>query len=167
MVLKILMRTRNIVINRVILPGITFNWQTFSMGRKTQERLFKPSMVKKQLKLICYCLSSRHLRINEEGNPADDDKETRGEIIGHDVERHLPREDQLRRRFGIGIIRPCFKSQYGKSFMTIWDEKDDRMATPFFPARANVCRQKNVFFLQMIRPIKTKANCSFLERQDQ
>ena len=98
MVLKILMRTRNIVINRVILPGITFNWQTFSMGRKTQERLFKPSMVKKQLKLICYCLSSRHLRINEEGNPADDDKETRGEIIGHDVERHLPGEQQLEAR---------------------------------------------------------------------
>ena len=102
------------VINRVILPGITFDWQTFSMGRKTQERLFKPSMVKKQLKLICYCLSSYHLRIDKEGNPADNNKKTRGEIIGHDVERHLPGEDQLRRRFGIGIMRPCFKSQYRK-----------------------------------------------------
>ena len=103
------------VINRVILPGITFNWQTFAMGRNTQEMLFKTLWFKKQLKIFCYCVSSRHLRIDEEGNPADDDKETRGEIIGHDVERHLPREDQLRRRFGIRIIRPCFYSQYRKS----------------------------------------------------
>ena len=102
------------VINRVILPGITFNWQTFSMGRKNATEVLLTLMVKKQMKIFCYCLSSRHLRIDEEGNPADNNKETRGEIIGHDVERHLPREDQLRRRFGIGIMRPCFKSQYRK-----------------------------------------------------
>ena len=107
------------VINRVILPGITFNWQTFSMGRKTQERLFKPLWFKKQLKIFCYCLSSRHLRINEEGNPADDDKETRGEIIGHDVERHLPREDQLRRRIGNDYYTMCSVKIYKDIFFAM------------------------------------------------
>ena len=143
MVLKILMRTRNIVINKVILPGITFDWQTFSMARKTQERFFKPYMVEKQLETLYsdyviiyilyyhtyimlsriiyilhkyYCLSSRHLRIDEEGNPADDDKETRGEIIGHDVERHLPCEDQLRRRIGNYYYTMCSKT-YQRGYM--------------------------------------------------
>ena len=88
----------------------------FFNGEKNAREALLTLMVKKQLKIFCYCLSSRHLRIDEEGNPADDDKKTRGEIIGHDVERHLPREDQLRRRFGIRIIRPCIKSQYRKPF---------------------------------------------------
>ena len=147
MVLKMLMRTRNIVINRVILPGITFNWQTFSMGRKTQERLFKPSMVKKQFKLFCHCLSSRHLRIDEEGYPADDDKETRGEIIGHNVERHLPREDQLRR---IGIMRPCFKSQYRKKSSLLWPSKMKKMIKWlrlfFLPGQMSVGKKMYSFF---------------------
>ena len=196
MVLKILMRTRNIVINKVILPGITFDWQTFSMARKTQERFFKPYMVEKQLETLYsdyviiyilyyhtyimlshiiyilhkyYCLSSRHLRIDEEGNPADNNKETRGEIIGHDVERHLPREDQLRRRFGIRIIRPCFNSQYRKSSSLLWPSEMKKMIEWlrlfFLPGQMSVSK-KIISFLQMTQYIKAKANCSFLERQD-
>ena len=38
-----------------------------------------------------------HLRIDKEWDPADDDEQAGGEIVGHDVEWHLPRKNQLKK----------------------------------------------------------------------
>ena len=37
-----------------------------------------------------------HLRIDKEGDPADDDEEGGGEVVGDHVEGHLPRQHQLK-----------------------------------------------------------------------
>ena len=37
-----------------------------------------------------------HLRIDKEGDPADDDEQAGGEIVGDHIESHLSRQNQLK-----------------------------------------------------------------------
>ena len=98
MVLKMLMRTRKMVMSSVILPGITWWWwmvMVILMVVAWWAVSFYQALpgVEKHFGSIRIA----HLRIDEEGNPTNNNKESGGEVVGDNVEWHLPRQDQLRR----------------------------------------------------------------------
>ena len=76
MVLNILMRTRKMVMRRVIRPGITW------VERK--------GTIKKRF--------HNYLRVDEEGDPSDDNEKPAREVVGDNVERHFACEYQLEAR---------------------------------------------------------------------
>jgi hypothetical protein len=73
MVLNMLMRTRKIVMRRLILPGT--HWEA---GREQRRQ--------------------RHLGVYKEGDPADHHKQGGGEVVGDHIEGHLPHQHQLEPR---------------------------------------------------------------------
>ena len=60
------------VMRRVIRPGITW------VGKGTIKKRFH-----------------NYLRVDEEGDPADDNEKPAREVVGDNVERHFPRQHQL------------------------------------------------------------------------
>ena len=81
MVLNMLIRTRKIVISSVIRPGITCESGLFHR--------------RKGLKWLIHFLRDDHLWVDEEGYPADHNKEPAWEVVGDDVERHFPGQHEL------------------------------------------------------------------------